>query len=73
MPCTAAGHASFIHLAGHRLIIVTKIIITQGMALTLLVMTVTGPAQAELEYNLVFMMAGLGFNSAQRKKVTQCK
>jgi hypothetical protein len=43
------------------------------MALTLLVMTVTGPAQAELEYNLVFMMAGLGFNSAQRKKVTQCK
>jgi hypothetical protein len=44
-----------------------KIIITQVM-LRLLVMTITGPAQAELEYNLVVMMAGLGLQICTKKK-----
>jgi hypothetical protein len=72
-----AGHASFIDLAGYRLIIVTKIIITQAIMFRLLVMTITGPAQAELEYHLVVMMACLGLQVCRKKKgytvqITNC-
>jgi hypothetical protein len=43
----------------------------------LLVMTITGPAQAELEYHLVVMMAGLGLQICTKKKgytvqITNC-
>jgi hypothetical protein len=43
----------------------------------LLVMTITGPAQAELEYNLVVMMACLGLQICTKKKgytvqITNC-